>query len=241
MIHVEKITKSYDGFPVLNQVSFTARPGNISLLTGDNGAGKSTTLKILSGLTLADSGRAVIAEADIQRERRLAQSRLSFLPQGTVFQPAMTPWQLMHFYAGLRSIPRHRIEPLLKQLDLFDIRHKAAGKLSGGMQQRLALALFLLPDAPVLILDEPGISLDPAWRNELRHILTTQARHGKTVLITTHLLAEWESSAHERFICENGRILPQPDSDWHFSPRNAAAGGFSSSAGPEIWNQTLHP
>jgi ABC-2 type transport system ATP-binding protein len=227
MIIADQISKSYEGARVLEAVTFTARPGRISLLTGDNGAGKSTTLRILAGLAAADSGRAYIDGFELGKERRRAQERLSFLPQGTSFQPAMTPWQLLNFYAGLRSVPRNRIEPLLARVDLLAARNKAVRKLSGGMMQRLGLALLLLPDAPVLILDEPGISLDPGWREWLRALLEEEAARGKTVLITTHLLAEWEGTADETLVCRGGRVYRKDELNG-----SALAGGRSMGIKP---------
>ncbi|MBA4148905.1 MAG: ABC transporter ATP-binding protein [Verrucomicrobia bacterium] len=220
MIIAQKLFKKYDGVPILNGASLTASPGQVVLLTGDNGAGKTTTLRILAGLVSPDAGVAEIDGISILQDRRKAQARLSFLPQGTSFQPAMTPWHLMNFYAGLRGVPKSRAEVMLAKVGLLNARDKAVRKLSGGMVQRLGLALLLLPDAPVLILDEPGISLDPAWREELRQILKAEAERGKTVLITTHLLAEWDDCADVTLVCENGTIVEEAECvPLHSTPR----------------------
>jgi len=86
-----------------------------------------------------------------------------------------------------------------------------AGELSGGMRQRLGLALLLLPDAPVLLLDEPGLSLDPAWRKRLQDTLKFEAERGKTILLTTHLVAEWNNVAHRCLLCRDGAIERELD------------------------------
>jgi len=101
------------------------------------------------------------------RDKIAAQHRLSFLPQTPSFHPRFTCEQIVNFYARLRSIDRPRRAWALEQAGLSEVAHEHTRTLSGGMRQRLGLALLLLPDVPVLLLDEPGISLDPAWRRRL--------------------------------------------------------------------------
>ncbi len=211
MIVARQLSKSYRSKTVLRSVSFTARPGEITLLVGPNGAGKSTTLKLLTGLARADSGDASIAGKNIVREKLAAQHHLSFLPQTPSFHPRFTCAQIMDFYARLRAIPRARREAVLEIAGLRHVAHEQTRALSGGMRQRLGVALLLLPDAPVLILDEPGISLDPAWRRRLQGILHDEARRGKTVLVTTHLIAEWNNVAHRCLLCRDGAVERELD------------------------------
>ncbi len=211
MIVASQLTKSYRSRSVLRGVSFSARTGEITLLVGPNGAGKSTTLKLLTGLARADSGDALIEGKNIVHEKLAAQRRLSFLPQTPSFHPRFTCAQIVDFYARLRSIPRPRREAVLEIAGLGHVAHEQSRALSGGMRQRLGIALLLLPDAPVLILDEPGISLDPAWRRRLQGILHEEARRGKTVLVTTHLIAEWNNVAHRCLLCRDGVVEKELD------------------------------
>ena len=100
---------------------------------------------------------------------------------------------------------------MLDQAGLREFERVRTGELSGGMRQRLGLALLLLPDAPVLLLDEPGLSLDPGWRKRLQETLHFEAERGKTVLVTTHLVAEWNNVAHRCLLCRDGKIERELD------------------------------
>lgn len=211
MIVAQGLTKSYRQKKVLHGVSFTARPGEITLLVGPNGAGKSTTLKLLTGLARADGGEAFIAGKDIIHEKLAAQRQLSFLPQTPNFHPRFSSAQIVDFYARLRGIERSQREAALEVAGLCEVAHEQTRTLSGGMRQRLGLALLLLPDVPVLLLDEPGISLDPAWRRRLQDILHAEAHRGKTVLVTTHLIAEWNNVAHRCLLCRDGLVERELD------------------------------
>ncbi|MEO8351047.1 MAG: ABC transporter ATP-binding protein [Chthoniobacteraceae bacterium] len=211
MIRTQNLTKSFRRKTVLRGVTFTARAGEITLLVGPNGAGKSTTMKLLTGLALADGGHALIGDQDIVREKIAAQRLLSFLPQTPNFHPRFTCAQIVAFYARLRGVDCQRRTWALEQAGLSDVAHEQTRTLSGGMRQRLGLALLLLPDAPVLLLDEPGLSLDPAWRRRLQSIVHDEAHRGKTVLITTHLIAEWNNIAHRCLLCRAGVIERELD------------------------------
>jgi ABC-2 type transport system ATP-binding protein len=211
MIAAEKLTKAYHRKQVLCGVTFTARPGEVTLLVGPNGAGKSTIMRVLTGLARADGGHALIVGKDIAREKLAAQRQLSFLPQTPNFHPRFTCAQIVDFYARLRGINRGEREAALDAAGLRDVAHEQTRTLSGGMRQRLGLALLLLPDAPVLLLDEPGISLDPGWRRRLQMLLHDEARRGKTVLVTTHLIGEWNNVAHRCLLCRDGLIERELD------------------------------
>src|SRR5436309_231045 len=214
MIAAEHLIKHYGRKAVLRDMSMLARAGEITLLVGPNGAGKTTTIKVLAGLITPDSGTAHISSFDIVRDRIQAQRALSYLPQRPNFHPRLTCMDIIRFYARLRGIALSRGEAVLDQAGLREFERMPAGELSGGTRQRLGLALLLLPDALVLLLDEPGLSLDPAWRKRLQETLRFEAERGKAVLVTTHLIAEWNNVAHRCFLCADGKIERELD------PRN---------------------
>ncbi|MHA3774378.1 heme ABC exporter ATP-binding protein CcmA [Verrucomicrobiota bacterium sgz303538] len=207
MIEVRNLSKAYGNQEVLHGLSFMARPGEITLLLGANGVGKTTTLRILAGLLRPDFGDALIGSQSIVRNRVAAQRNLSYLPQDVTFHPRLHCESVLQFYADLRGISRDVVPKLLERVGLVESARKQSTQLSGGLRQRLGLAVLLLPDAPVLLLDEPGVSLDPDWRLRLQEQLQEEAARGKTVLVTTHLLAEWEGVAHRSLLCERGKVV----------------------------------
>jgi ABC-type multidrug transport system ATPase subunit len=218
MIATEHLVKHYRRKPVLRDMSILAKTGEISLLVGPNGAGKTTTMKILAGLVRPNAGIARIHSFDIVRDRIRAQRTLAYLPQRPNFHPRLTCAEIMRFYARLRGIASSRCGAMLDQTGLREFECVRIGELSGGTRQRLGLALLLLPDAPVLLLDEPGLSLDPTWRKRLQETLRFEAARGKTVLVTTHLIAEWNNVAHRCLLCCDGRIERELD-PWNL-PQN---------------------
>jgi len=212
MIAVEHLQKNYRHKRVLRDMSIFAEAAEITMLVGPNGAGKTTMVKILAGLVRPDDGSALINSFDIVRDRIKAQRLISYLPQRPDFHPRLTCLEIIRFYARLRGLAPSRCEAMLDLAGLQEFAGVRAGELSGGTRQRLGLALLLLPDAPVLLLDEPGLSLDPGWRKRLQDTLRFEAERGKTILLTTHLVAEWNDVAHRCLLCRDGRIERELDS-----------------------------
>src|SRR5262249_28580996 len=211
MIAIEHLVKKYGREEVLRDMSIFAESGEITMLVGPNGAGKTTTVKILAGLVRPNGGSARINSFDVVRERIKAQRVISYLPQRPDFHPRLSCLEILRFYGRLRGLAPSRCEAMLDLAGLREVARVRAGQLSGGTRQRLGLALLLLPDAPVLLLDEPGLSLDPAWRKRLQDTLKFEAERGKTVLLTTHLVAEWNNVAHRCLLCRDGAIERELD------------------------------
>lgn len=207
MIFTCDLRKSFGSLPVLAGLDLVAEPGTVTLLVGRNGAGKTTALQLLAGLAAPDGGTICIQGHDLESDRSQALARLSFLPQAPRFHSRLTVAQVARFYAQLRGCEREAVASALATWGLADCARVPTGKLSGGLRQRLGLAVFALADAPVLLLDEPGLSLDPGWRDQLQRFLTAQARAGRTVLVATHLLGEWEGRADRCVLLENGRCV----------------------------------
>jgi len=210
MIDIRDLHKSFGDTTVLRGASFTTAPGTITALVGPNGSGKTTTLHVIAGLTAPDAGGVTVNGVDVTTDRRAVQEHLAFLPQDVRFHEALTPTQVLHFYAGLRDAKRSRIEALLDDVGLTTAADRPCGALSGGMRQRLGLALLELADAPVLLLDEPGLSLDPKWRRFLMERLQARAKDGAVVLMATHLLDVWHPLVDRVLRCEDGTIRDIP-------------------------------
>jgi ABC-type multidrug transport system ATPase subunit len=206
MIEVRQIRKRYGPIQVLDGLTFDAQPGHVTLLVGANGCGKSTTLRIVAGLSAPESGDVAIAGRSLAADRSAALAALSYLPQAPRFHPRLTVTEVLRFYARLRGVPGARLESVAREWDLDAVRDTTCGRLSGGLRQRLGVAVLMLPDAPVLLLDEPGLSLDPDWRRALQHALHHAAQAGRTVVVATHLLGEWEDEADRCLVLERGGI-----------------------------------
>ena len=214
MISAHNIVKSFGREEILRGISLHADTNQITLMVGPNGAGKSTTVKVLAGLIRPNNGTARVNGFDVVQQRIAAQRATAYLPQRPSFHPKLTCLEVLRFYAGLRGVPPSRCEAMLQLTGLGDVARMRTEKLSGGMRQLLGVAFLLLADAPVLLLDEPGLSLDPGWRKWLLQKLRFEAERGKTILVTTHLIAEWNDVADRCLLCRDGIIERELD------PRN---------------------
>lgn len=206
MIRVLDLKKSYGSRQVLTALTLHVEPGAVTLLVGANGAGKTTALRLIAGLSRPDAGTISLAGHDLLRSRQAALAQLSFLPQAPRFHPRLTVTQTAEFYARLRGRPAGAAALALEAWGLHEFTRVPTGKLSGGLRQRLALAIFALAHAPVLLLDEPGLSLDPIWREQLQRFIHREAARGRTVLVATHLLGEWEGRTDRCLLMEEGRV-----------------------------------
>lgn len=226
MIITRNLTKSFGTRCVLAGLDLAVEPDAVTLLVGANGAGKTTALRLLAGLAEPDSGTVTISGHDVHEARRAALAHLAFLPQAPRFHPRLTTVQVAEFYARLRGRDRQDATDALDTWGMIEFARMPTGKLSGGLRQRLALAVFALADAPVLLLDEPGLSLDPEWRRRLQEFLTAEARRGRTVLVATHLLGEWDGRADRCLVIADGRCAGE------IAPDRLRDGFFSRTGGP---------
>lgn len=211
MITLDNIHYAYGRNPVLCGFSLELQPRQVTLLVGANGAGKSTALKVATGQLRPRQGEVRIGTASLRKQRVTVQRSISFLPQDVTFHPKLRVIDVLRFYASVRGVSRERIDEEVARWGLAGHLHKPGGHLSGGLRQRLGLAVMALPDVPVWILDEPGISLDPEWRARMQGVLLAEATAGRTVLVATHLLGEWQGRAHRCLLCRDGRVAAELD------------------------------
>src|SRR6266545_1090118 len=208
-IHVGNLTKKFKDFVAVDDVSFDIEAGETFALLGPNGSGKTTTLKCMVGLSLPTSGNISIGGFDILRNSREAKRLMSFLPQRVGFSDQLTGREVLEFYCRLRRIPPQRIEDTLNTPNFhfngfFD---KSVSQFSGGMIQRLGLAVACLPDTPVLVLDEPTVSLDPNGAIQFREFLASLKSEGKTIVFSSHMLADVEQLADRVAILVDGKLV----------------------------------
>jgi len=209
MIRVRNLTKTFRQFQAIHSLSFDVHRGETFALLGPNGSGKSTTLKCIAGLTVPDSGEISVSGNDVWKSGCNARKLFSYLPQQISFPESLTAREVMEFYCDLRRIPVDRIEQLLTQseFDFDGFADRRIGEFSGGMTQRLGLAVACLPNAPLLMLDEPTVSLDPEGARQFRVFLQSMKAAGKTILFSSHLLADVETLADRVAILVEGKLV----------------------------------
>lgn len=201
---VAGVSKRYDTVHALIDVSFTARPGQAIALWGANGAGKSTLIKSILGLVDFD-GTITVAGHDVRRDGKGARRAVGYVPQESSFYDLRVT-EAMEFYAALKRVEPARCLALRRQLRLIEHDTKLVSALSGGLKQRLALALALLADPPVLLLDEPTASLDLRVQREYLEMLGGLRLARKTIVFATHHIDEVEVLADEVLVLEGGRV-----------------------------------
>jgi ABC-type multidrug transport system ATPase subunit len=206
MIHIDSLTKRFGSFCAVDALTLEVAPRQAVALWGHNGAGKTTVIKCLLGL-LHHEGRIEVGGFDTRRQGRAARTLLGYVPQELAFYDDMTALESAHYFAALKRADARRAPAVLAQVGLADHGAKPVRALSGGMKQRLALALALLGDPPVLILDEPTSSLDTAARNQFLSLLVEVKAQGKTILFTSHRLEEVETLADEVVVMEAGKAI----------------------------------
>ncbi len=213
MIRVEHLTKRFGPQTAVADVSFSIRTGEVYALLGPNGGGKTTTLKCLVGLHLPTAGRMEIHGLDTIRHPTASRQCLSFLPQHVVFPENQTAREILEFFCRLRNIPRGRVHEALEGAGLSGAADRSVSEFSGGMRQRLGLAVAALPEAPVLILDEPTANLDPHGVKSFREFILRHKEAGRTILFSTHLLHEAEQLADRVGIVVDGRLAAEVSTD----------------------------
>ena len=207
MITVTNITKRFGGLTAVDDLSFSVNAGEAVALWGANGAGKTTALRCLLGL-LPFAGSVTIAGKDVQKQGKAARSLMGFVPQELNFHEDLTVAETLTFYARLKKVPTgYDFMPLLDRLELAPHIYKPVHDLSGGLKQRLALALALLAEPPILILDEPTANLDIRAREDFLLLLHELKVGGKTLAFSSHRLEEVTALADRVLLMEAGRLI----------------------------------
>lgn len=207
-IRIDRLTKSYGKVKALDEVSFTVESGELFGLIGPDGAGKSTLFRLLATLLNPDSGSGEVDGLDIKRDYLKIRSRVGYMPGRFSLYPDLTIEENLQFFAALFGVTVKEsydlIAPIYKQIEPF--RKRRAGKLSGGMKQKLALSCALIHRPSVLLLDEPTTGVDAVSRSEFWDMLTGLKSRGITILVSTPYMDE-ASRCDRIALCNEGRIL----------------------------------
>lgn len=205
-IDVRDLSKRYGRTVAVDHLSFSVRPGRVTGFLGPNGSGKSTTMRLIVGLDRPSGGGATIGG------RRYAELRRPLTVVGALLEahavhPGRSPFNHLLSLALTQGIEKRRVNEVIDLVGLRDVAHKPAGQFSLGMGQRLGIAVALLGDPQVLILDEPVNGLDPDGVFWFRNLMQHLAGEGRTVLVSSHLMNEMAVTAHDLIVIGRGRLM----------------------------------
>jgi ABC-2 type transport system ATP-binding protein len=210
-LHIRDVSKTYrNGTQALKDVTLTIPEGMYGLL-GRNGAGKSTLMRILATLQEPDSGSIRLGDIDVVRQKDRVRETLGYLPQSFGFHPRVSAERLLDHFAVLKGIvepgPRRAaVESLLRRTNLFDVRKQRVGAFSGGMRQRLGVAVALLGNPKLIVVDEPTAGLDPEERVRFLNLLS-EIGEDSVVILSTHIVEDVEELCNRLAIIDRGEIL----------------------------------
>ena len=207
VIEVEKLTKRYGELLAVNDVSFAVRKGELFAFLGPNGAGKTTTVEIIETIRLPTSGKVSVLGMDVTRKKRDIVQRIGVLPQGFSSFDRVTVRESLQYYSRLFGGKTADVDGLIELANLKDKSREQFKNLSGGLKQRLGIAIALVNDPEIVFLDEPTTGLDPRARREVWEVLRGLKQQGKTVFLTTHYMEEAEFLADTVAIISKGRII----------------------------------
>ncbi len=213
MLEVEILRKAYGSLVAVDGVSFAVAAGEIFGLLGPNGAGKTTTLHMICGILRPDDGWVKIDGQDIWREPQSVKSKLGVVPQEIAVYEDLTARDNLEFWASLYGLSgaqrKSRVDAALERVGLIDRAAAKVSTMSGGMKRRLNLAMGLLHQPRLLLLDEPTVGIDPQARHNILGVIREVAAQGTTILYTTHYMEEAQELCQRIAIVDHGKILAQ--------------------------------
>lgn len=211
LIHAIEITKRFGELCAVDQVSLTVNCGEIVGLVGADGAGKTTTLRLICGALKLDAGQIRIGGYDIQQQTEKARAQIGYLPQRFSLYEELTVMENIRFFAEARGVQREEWLPrcldILKFVGLADFTERLAGKLSGGMKQKLGLAAALVHSPKVLLLDEPTTGVDPLTRQDFWQLIIRLAAQEQTAILVSTPYMDEASRCHRIHFMREGKIL----------------------------------
>ena len=206
-LQVERLCKSYVYSRVLKEVSFHIKEGMYGLL-GKNGAGKTTLMKILAGILEKGSGEIYYDGSEVKDINEI-RHRIGYIPQKFSFYPNMTVFEIMDYFSVLNKVKKDKkgkIEKLLDLVHLVGQEHTKTKNLSGGMKQRLGIAVSLIGDPDLLLVDEPTVELDPMERTNFGNVLASLAKN-RTILLSSHIVSDFETTCKRLIVLDKGEVV----------------------------------
>jgi ABC-2 type transport system ATP-binding protein len=211
MLEIQGLTKYYRNIPVVNDVSFAVKPGEVTGYLGPNGSGKSTTVKIIAALIEPSAGKVLLDGRDIREDLIGFRRRLGYVPEEAILYSYLTGLEYLELIGRLRGLPppevTRKANDLLELFSLHPHRYAPISAYSKGMKQRILISAALLHDPDVLILDEPLSGIDVTSAQLFKHLLNELARQGKMILYISHVLEVVEKVCAQVVIIFKGRIM----------------------------------
>ncbi|KOP82769.1 ABC transporter ATP-binding protein [Cytobacillus solani] len=198
ILELQNISKKYKNKIALAPVDLTINKGECIVLCGGNGAGKSTMIKILTGIENSSTGQVVFHS---EKKKPFA-----YMPDQMNFPPEFTPIEILNYYGTFLNTPKVRIQEVLVDVGLWEKRNQRVGGFSKGMSQRLNLAQCLLANTDIYILDEPTNGLDPYWVIQFKEVIQTLKKQQKTVIVSSHIMRDAIEIADKVLILFNGKV-----------------------------------
>lgn len=209
VLQVEHLSKEFGSFKAVNDIDFVVKKGEIFGFLGPNGAGKTTTIKMLAGLLQPDSGDVIICGKQMAHEPQHCKSVTAYIPDRPYLYEKLTGYEFLQFVASLYSIPVEQFDHAVRYLTLFDLldwQHHLIECYSHGMRQKLIMTSAFMLDAPVIIVDEPMVGLDPKSARIVKELFRNHALQGKSVFLSTHSLEIAEELCDRIAIIVKGEI-----------------------------------
>lgn len=210
-INISGLSKVYpNGHAAIRDVNLEIQSGMFGLL-GPNGAGKSSFMRILVTAQKATSGRIIMDGLEINEHRQKIRKQIGYLPQDFTFFSRLKTWEFLDYAAKLSTDLKKtdriiKVDHLLDQVGLFDVRERMANKLSGGMKRRLGIAQAMIGDPKLLVIDEPTTGLDPEERIRFRNILSDLSQKDVTIILSTHIVGDISSTCHNMAMLNKGEV-----------------------------------
>lgn len=212
-LKIDGLCKNFDDKCAVDNLSLALKPGEFYAFLGANGAGKTTSMRMICGLLAPDKGEISVYGKSATENPLEAKSLMAWLPDEPLIYEKLSPLEYLEFVAGLwnvdGNIAQSRAEDLLKWFELWDVRHKRCEGFSRGMKQKTAIAAAMLHEPKLYLLDEPFSGLDAAFARQLKDLLVEKTKQGATIVLTTHVMEIAERLAQKIGIIHKGKLLAE--------------------------------
>ena len=210
MIEVKNITKKYGSFKAVDNISFEIKEGEIVGLLGQNGAGKSTTMNMITGYIEPTEGEIIVEGYDISKKPKKAKAQIGYMPEGVPLYSDLTVREFVNYMAELKKVDKkvrkEKVEKIIEQTGLKDVERELTRNLSRGYKQRVSMAGALVGEPKILILDEPTVGLDPKQVTEIRSLIKELGKN-HTIIFSSHILSEVSQICNRVIIINKGKIV----------------------------------